>query len=313
MPGVTVRAPAKINLHLGVGAVRADGFHPLATVYQAIALSTTTSPRRRPTDWSVDLRRRTRHRRRRRAARRHQPRAARRAAAGRRSTASTSRSTLHIDKGIPVAGGMAGGSADAAAALVASTGLWDLSTAADDDLLDAGRASSAATCRSRWSAAPRSAPAAASWSSRWPTPAAGDWVVRAVPTGLSTPAVYASSTRCTPTRRPGPRDRRRPLVAALRSADVHGAGRGARTTTSSPRRCGPAAPSSPSRCEAGVDASARWRPWSPAPARPACSSAPTPTTPCASRLPWRRTAGRRCATARSPAPRSSSDLRVTEP
>ena len=30
--------PAKINLHLGVGAPRADGFHPLTTVYQAISL-----------------------------------------------------------------------------------------------------------------------------------------------------------------------------------------------------------------------------------------------------------------------------------
>ena len=31
-------APAKINLHLGVGAPRADGFHPLDTVYQAVGL-----------------------------------------------------------------------------------------------------------------------------------------------------------------------------------------------------------------------------------------------------------------------------------
>ena len=35
---VSVRAAAKINLHLGVGAVREDGFHPLETVYQAIGL-----------------------------------------------------------------------------------------------------------------------------------------------------------------------------------------------------------------------------------------------------------------------------------
>ena len=35
---VSVRAAAKINLHLGVGAVRDDGFHPLDTVYQAISL-----------------------------------------------------------------------------------------------------------------------------------------------------------------------------------------------------------------------------------------------------------------------------------
>ena len=35
---VTVRAPAKVNLHLGVGAPREDGFHPLETVYHAIGI-----------------------------------------------------------------------------------------------------------------------------------------------------------------------------------------------------------------------------------------------------------------------------------
>ncbi len=35
---VTVRAPAKSNLHLGVGAPREDGFHPLMTVFHAVDL-----------------------------------------------------------------------------------------------------------------------------------------------------------------------------------------------------------------------------------------------------------------------------------
>ena len=35
---VTVSAPAKINLCLGVGSVREDGYHPLATVFQSIGL-----------------------------------------------------------------------------------------------------------------------------------------------------------------------------------------------------------------------------------------------------------------------------------
>src|SRR5579863_8081748 len=35
---VTVRSFAKINLGLGIGALRADGFHELRTVYQTIAL-----------------------------------------------------------------------------------------------------------------------------------------------------------------------------------------------------------------------------------------------------------------------------------
>jgi len=38
MGPVKVRVPAKINLHLGVGTPRIDGFHELATIYQAIAL-----------------------------------------------------------------------------------------------------------------------------------------------------------------------------------------------------------------------------------------------------------------------------------
>ncbi|MGH3338569.1 MAG: 4-(cytidine 5'-diphospho)-2-C-methyl-D-erythritol kinase, partial [Propionibacteriaceae bacterium] len=36
--GVRVRVPAKINLALKVGAPRADGYHPLATVYQAVSV-----------------------------------------------------------------------------------------------------------------------------------------------------------------------------------------------------------------------------------------------------------------------------------
>lgn len=35
---VQVRAPGKINLALRVGAPRPDGYHPLATVFQAVSL-----------------------------------------------------------------------------------------------------------------------------------------------------------------------------------------------------------------------------------------------------------------------------------
>src|SRR5271170_4430030 len=35
---ITVRSFAKINLGLGIGALRGDGFHELRTVYQTIAL-----------------------------------------------------------------------------------------------------------------------------------------------------------------------------------------------------------------------------------------------------------------------------------
>ena len=35
---VTVRVPAKINLHLAVGPLRSDGFHDLSTVFHAVSL-----------------------------------------------------------------------------------------------------------------------------------------------------------------------------------------------------------------------------------------------------------------------------------
>ncbi|MEO9221556.1 MAG: 4-(cytidine 5'-diphospho)-2-C-methyl-D-erythritol kinase, partial [Mycobacteriaceae bacterium] len=38
-PPITVRAPAKVNLHLAVGDVRPDGYHELVTVYQALSLA----------------------------------------------------------------------------------------------------------------------------------------------------------------------------------------------------------------------------------------------------------------------------------
>ena len=37
-PAVRVRVPAKVNLHLGVGARRPDGYHEVQTVYHAISL-----------------------------------------------------------------------------------------------------------------------------------------------------------------------------------------------------------------------------------------------------------------------------------
>jgi len=129
---VTVRAAAKVNLHLGVGRHRPDGFHPLSTVYQTLSLhddvTVTTCPR-----WAVDLvceddidrdafpmgEENIVVRAGRLLATHH---GADRAA------------EFTVRKSIPIAGGLAGGSADAAAALVALDRLWDLQTS-DDDLL----------------------------------------------------------------------------------------------------------------------------------------------------------------------------------
>ena len=136
VPGaITVRAPAKINLHLGVGRRRADGFHPLATVFHAVGLYddlvvtpaetwrlTTSAAAHIDTDVVPAGPGNIVHR----AATLLRERAGDRVA-GRSAH-------VHVVKDIPVAGGMAGGSADAAAALVALDRLWGLGTS-DEDLL----------------------------------------------------------------------------------------------------------------------------------------------------------------------------------
>ncbi|WP_341254906.1 4-(cytidine 5'-diphospho)-2-C-methyl-D-erythritol kinase [uncultured Dietzia sp.] len=124
---VTAVAPAKINLHLGVGDVRGDGYHDLLTVYRAVDLwervtvslvdadaaddddeviVTGPGAPQVPTD-RTNL-------------------AARAVDLLREEAGSDARIAVRIHKGVPVAGGMAGGSADAAAALVATDRLLGL-------------------------------------------------------------------------------------------------------------------------------------------------------------------------------------------
>jgi 4-diphosphocytidyl-2-C-methyl-D-erythritol kinase len=127
--GVVVRVPAKVNLQLSVGPLQADGFHEVTTVFQALALyddvtvkyaepgsgitltlsgSTTKGV---PTDASN---------------------LAYRAAQLMIDTHDLdSDFDIHIKKEIPVAGGMAGGSADAAAVIVAIDSLCELGLSRD--------------------------------------------------------------------------------------------------------------------------------------------------------------------------------------
>jgi len=116
---VRVRAPGKVNLSLRVGPRRPDGYHPVATVFQAVSVYedvvasasedlrlTVSGPQAHlvPTDaGNLALR-------------------AARALAAR--TGVDEGVHLHLHKGVPVAGGMAGGSADAAAALLACDAFW---------------------------------------------------------------------------------------------------------------------------------------------------------------------------------------------
>ncbi|GHH66807.1 4-diphosphocytidyl-2-C-methyl-D-erythritol kinase [Kitasatospora indigofera] len=123
---VTVRVPAKVNVQLGVGGLRGDGFHDLANVFFAVALGDevtatpaapgtgTTLTCTGPDAGQVPL-----------DDSNLAARAARLLAAHHGIEPDVH---LHIAKDIPVAGGMAGGSADGAAALVACDALWALGT-----------------------------------------------------------------------------------------------------------------------------------------------------------------------------------------
>ncbi|MGA5598072.1 4-(cytidine 5'-diphospho)-2-C-methyl-D-erythritol kinase [Streptomyces cellulosae] len=117
---VTVRVPAKVNVQLAVGAARPDGFHELANVFLAVGLydevTATPSPDglritcEGPDAAQVPLDRTNL--------------AARAAVALAERYGRTPDVHLHIAKDIPVAGGMAGGSADGAGALLACDALW---------------------------------------------------------------------------------------------------------------------------------------------------------------------------------------------
>ncbi|MFJ3232484.1 4-(cytidine 5'-diphospho)-2-C-methyl-D-erythritol kinase [Streptomyces sp. NPDC086787] len=116
---VTVRVPAKVNVQLAVGAARPDGFHDLANVFLAVGLydEVTVTPADElrvtcegPDAGQVPLDRTNL--------------AARAALALAERRGIDPAVHIHIAKDIPVAGGMAGGSADGAGALLACDALW---------------------------------------------------------------------------------------------------------------------------------------------------------------------------------------------
>lgn len=126
MSSATVRVPAKINLCLGVGPVRDDGYHPLATVYQAVDLHDEVRATIRDDDRiTVTVHSELDTKAESTFVPEDDDNLAVRAARLLRDRAGiTDGIDLVIRKVIPVAGGMAGGSADAAASLVACNEAW---------------------------------------------------------------------------------------------------------------------------------------------------------------------------------------------
>ncbi len=113
-----------MNIQLSVGAVRADGFHPLASIFHAVALQeeVTVGPGAPGTGIVIDEVTGPQAEEVPRDAGNLVHRAATRLADELGRPAPDLR--FHIAKEVPVAGGMAGGSADCAAALVALNDLW---------------------------------------------------------------------------------------------------------------------------------------------------------------------------------------------
>lgn len=129
LSGVVVRVPAKVNLQLSVGPLGADGFHEVTTVFQAISLYDDVTVKFGEPGTGIVL-----------------------TLSGPTSAGVPVDSTnlaymaaqlmidkhdldsdlsIHIKKEIPVAGGMAGGSADAAGVIVAMDSLFELGLSRD--------------------------------------------------------------------------------------------------------------------------------------------------------------------------------------
>jgi 4-diphosphocytidyl-2-C-methyl-D-erythritol kinase len=127
---ITVQAPAKVNLQLAVGPKRADGFHELATVFHAVDVMDRIHVRANPLGAGITI-----------------------DVIGKETQGVPADETnlaaqavlllaqraqvpadvhLTIEKFIPVAGGMAGGSADAAAALIGADALFGMHMSRDE-------------------------------------------------------------------------------------------------------------------------------------------------------------------------------------
>ncbi|MFC9248353.1 4-(cytidine 5'-diphospho)-2-C-methyl-D-erythritol kinase [Streptomyces sp. NPDC057136] len=210
---VTVRVPAKVNVQLAVGAPRPDGFHDLANVFLAVGLydQVTVTPAERltvtcsgpdaaqvPLD-ATNL-------------------AARAAIALAERHGLAPDVHIHIAKDIPVAGGMAGGSADGAAALLACDALWSTGSTREELL---------ALCAELGSDVPFSLVGGAALGvgrgeRLTPIEVGGTfhWVFAVADGGLSTPAVYSEFDRLTAdTDVPEPAASA-PLLDALRAGDT---------------------------------------------------------------------------------------------
>lgn len=209
---VTVRVPGKVNLYLAVGDRRDDGYHELTTVFHAVSLVDEVTVRNADVI-SLDIVGEGAE---------LLPRDERNLAwqAAELMAEHVGRApdvAIMIDKSIPVAGGMAGGSADAAGVLVAMNTLWELGVPRRDlhalaaqlgsdvpfalhggTALGTGRGEELATVLARNTF---------------------HWVLAFAGGGMSTPKVFAEIDRLRSAGDPPRLDDAEPLLAALAAGD----------------------------------------------------------------------------------------------
>lgn len=217
MPSVTVRVPAKVNLVLSVGPRRADGYHELATIFHSVSLYdevaagpaeeimlTVEGPASElvPVDESNLA-----------------VQAAHKLAA---YAGVTTGAWLTVRKRIPVAGGMAGGSADAAAALVACDALWGTGLGRAEMSVLAARLGSDVA----FGLVGGTALGAGRGERLTPVMVGGTfhWVLAIAEHGLSTPEVYAELDRQRGRRAVPAPAVARDVLTALRAGDAEALG-----------------------------------------------------------------------------------------
>ena len=221
---VTVRVPGKVNLQLSVGPKRSDGFHEIATVFQAVSLFddvkvTRTDQMDRDQRFSIEIK------------------------ADHPHGIPTDRSNLaylaadlmykkfnlddaldiSINKNIPVAGGMAGGSANAAGVIVALDSLFSLGLSRTE-MEEIG---SEIGSDVPFSIAGGTAIGTGRGEQLTPALARGSysWVFALSSNGLSTPAIYGECDRLREGMEISSPQVSESLMHALRSADAKALGK----------------------------------------------------------------------------------------
>ncbi|MEV0591716.1 4-(cytidine 5'-diphospho)-2-C-methyl-D-erythritol kinase [Nonomuraea cavernae] len=184
MSSVTVRVPAKVNVQLSVGPLREDGYHDLVNVFHAVSIFDEVVANESESitvsvvgEWADQV-----------------PvddgnLAVQAARALAKHAGRTYGADLVIHKAIPVAGGMAGGSADAAGALMACNELWGLGLPFEDLLEIAGDLGSDVPFALLGGTAVGTG--RGEQLSELPTGGVFHWAFAVADGGLSTPRVYA--------------------------------------------------------------------------------------------------------------------------